>query len=139
MVNIIKHNEVRKLMEQSKKLAPDINIEDLEPIVASNDGYILTKDKRILLRMALGCNPVKLWRSETKDLGLDVPGITPQEAYAFISRLAAMPAYEQAALMNQRDAARLHKMLTKIFTSYRQHLSDKDQVEVAMLLRDTEE
>ena len=139
MVNIIKHNEVRKLMEQSRKLSPDVNIEDLESVIASNDGYILTKDGRILLRMAVGSNPVRYWRSETKDLGLDVPGVTPQEAYAYISRLAAMPAYEQAALLNQRDAARLHKMLTKILTNYRQHLSDKDQIEVVMLLRDTEE
>ena len=134
MVNIIKHNTVRKLMEQSAKLAPDINIEDIEPIIASNDGYILTKDGRILLRMGVGSAPVNLWRSEKKDLGLDVPGISPQEAYAFISRIAAMPAYEQAALLNQRDAARLRLMLEKV----KDYVPDKFKVEIAMLLRDTE-
>lgn len=134
MVNIVKQNSVRKLMEQSKKLAPDINIEDIEPIIASNDGYVLTKDERILLRMAVGSNPVRYWRSETKDLGLDVPGVTPQEAYAFISRIAAMPAYEQAALLNQRDTARLRLMLEKV----KDYVPDKFKVEIAMLLRDTE-
>ena len=134
MVNIIKHNDVRRLMEQSRKLAPDINIEDIEPIIASNDGYILTKDGRILLRMGVGSAPVNLWRSETKDLGLDVSGVSPQEAYAFISRLAAMPAYEQAALQNQKDAARLRLMLEKV----KDHVPDKLKVEIAMLLRDTE-
>ena len=134
MVNIIKHNDVRRLMEQSKKLSPDINIEDIEPIIASNDGYVLTKDGRILLRMAVGNSPVELWRAESKDLGLDVRGVSPQEAFAFISRLAAMPTYEQAALVNQRDAARLRAMLERV----QGHVPDKLKVEIAMLLRDTE-
>lgn len=134
MVNIIKHNNVKKLMEQSRKLAPDIDIENIEPIIASNDGYILTKDGRILLRMAIGNSPVELWRSESKDLGMDVRGVSPQEAYAFISRLAAMPDYEQAALLNQRDSARLRLMLEKV----QAHVPDKLKVEIAMLLRDTE-
>ena len=134
MVNILKHNNVRKLMEQSAKLAPDINIEDIEPIIASNDGYVLTKDGRILLRLGVGSAPVNLWRSETKDLGLDTPGVSPKEAYAFISRLAAMPDYEQAALQNQRDAARLRAMLVMV----KEMVPAKMLVEIAMVLRDTE-
>ena len=138
MVNIIKHNTVQKLMAESKRLAPDIDISNLEPIIASNDGYILTQDKRILLRMGVGSAPVNLWRSETKDLGLDTPGVSPKEAYAFISRLASMPAYEQAALVNQRDAARLRSMLSMVYDAMKDSLPRNLRVDVAMLLKDTE-
>lgn len=54
----IKHNAVKRLREQSKKVAPDINLDDLEPVVASYDGYVLTKDGRVLCQFQTGEQPI---------------------------------------------------------------------------------
>ena len=106
MRQYFKHRELKAQREASKNLLP---------VIPSNDGYILTQDERILMRMALGREPVKLWRSETKELGLDVSGVTFEEAYAVISRFAQMNDLEEAALSLAADAADMRKVLLKAY------------------------
>ena len=112
----------------------------MDPLIASNDGYMLTQDGRIALRFGVGSQPVALWRSETKDLGLGIGGITPEEAYALASRVRDMPALEDAVLTLQRDAARLRTALQRLYneTHKGQPPSAKALVEASQILRDTE-
>ena len=139
-INLLKQNEIKRLREASKRLAPDIDIANIESIVASNDGYILTSDNRILMRMAVGSSPVDLWRRETKDLGLGHPGVTPQEAFAYISRLAALPLIEESALDIQRKAVLLRRALVDLLDcAQRKELPNSKQiVAAAMIVRETE-
>lgn len=108
----------------------------LEPLIASNDGYMITTDNRIAFRWAVGANPVTLWRSETNTLGLDTPGITPKDVFALASRLVQLPDLELAALDLQRYAARMRMLLLK--AKFEQKLSAKLTVDIAQILRETE-
>lgn len=139
-LNQIKQNELKRLIENSKRAVPMIDVSNLEPIITSNDGYILTADERILMRMAVGSSPVNLWRSETKSLGLDHHGVTPEEAYAYISRLSALPAIEDAALDLQRKAVLLRRALVDILHAVQSGNmpNSKQIVAAAIIVRDTE-
>lgn len=139
-LNQIKQNELKRLIEKSKRAVPNINVAELEPIIVSNDGYILTADERIMMRMAVGSAPVNLWRSETKSLGLDHRGVTVDEAYAYISRMAALPVIEDAALDIQRKAALLRKALVALLQAAQSgNMPTSGQiVAAAMIVRDTE-
>lgn len=130
MRQYFKHRELKAQREATKNILPAI---------ASNDGYILTQDGRILMRMAVGREPVKLWRSETKDLGLDVPGVTVDEAYAVICRFAQMDGLEEAALSLAADAADMRKVLLKAYneSSSGGTVSPKTREQMLAIIQDT--
>lgn len=135
MTTYLKRHEIAKLIKASPKMNPV-----LEPVIAADDGYVLTADERIAFRIALGREPVALWRAETKPMGLGVAGITPHEAYALVSRIAALPGIESAALSLQRDSDRLRAALVAIMASVTTGKlpGNKDIVAASMVLRDTE-
>lgn len=125
-MKLFNHNQLKKQQEAS---------EHLMPLIVSNDGYVLTNDERIAFRMALGQRPVRLWRSESKDLGLDHQGITPQEAYALMSRFQQMEDIEDAALKLQSIASRMRNLLVKAKSEV---TSNKLKVEISRILLETE-
>ena len=130
MRQYFKHRELRTQREATKNLLPAI---------ASNDGYILTQDGRILMRMALGKEPVKLWRSENNDLGLGVSGVTADEAYAVMSRFAQMNDLEEAALSLGADAFDLRKVLLKAYNESASGgtVSSKTREQMLAIIKDT--
>lgn len=128
-MKLFNHNQLNKQKEACKHL---------EPLIASDDGYILTQDERIAYRFALGKSPVNLWRNEVKTLGLDHPGITPQEAYHLQSRISQLPDIEDAALKLQLFAARMRILLRKVHDLNCEEISPKLKVDIARILLDTE-
>lgn len=105
------------------------------PLITSNDGYVLTCDERIAFRMGIGKRPVRYWRSETKDLGLDHEGITVEEAYALLSRINQAPDIEEAAMILQSIASRMRNLLIKAKS---ENISDKLKVDISRILLETE-
>ena len=128
-MKLFNHNQLNKQREACKHL---------EPLIASDDGYILTQDERIAYRFALGKSPVNLWRNEVKTLGLNHPGITPQEAYHLQSRISQLPDIEDAALKLQLFASRMRNLLRKIHNQNCKDLPANVKVEIARILLDTE-
>lgn len=126
-MKLLNHNQLRKQREATAHL---------EPLIASNDGYVLTKAGRLAFRMLLGEMPVQVIRSETNDLGLDTKGISSKEAFDLLSRINQMPDVEGVTLELQAISARMRKLLLK--AKLERNLSDKTIVEITMLLRDTE-
>lgn len=133
----INHNGLAKLREANKKT--QLVLENIEPIIASNDGYVLTQDGRIAFRFYLGKQPVLRARTETKDLGLDTPGITPEEAYALASRIAEMPHIEKVALDLQRTASKMRNLLLEVQNATRagNPIPSKTLVNIAMMIEET--
>lgn len=134
----IKHTDLKRLIDASKKLN---NMSLLEPVVASNNAFVLTSDGRLAFRFQLGDTPVADYRGETTELGLDHKGITVKEAYAFISRFAALPQIEEAAIQLQRDRHRLIDALRDLLNGLQKHDQRPEAariVKAAMVLRDME-
>ncbi len=134
----IKHTDLKRLIDASKKLN---NMSLLEPVVASNNAFVLTSDGRLAFRFQLGDTPVADYRGETTELGLDHKGITVKEAYAFISRFAALPQIEEAAIQLQRDRHRLIDALRDLLNGFQQgpHCVPSNKiVNATMVLRDME-
>lgn len=134
----IKHTDLKRLIDASKKLN-DMTL--LEPVIASNNAFVLTSDGRLAFRFQLGDTPVDDYRRETTELGLGHKGITVKEAYAFISRFAALPQIEEAAIGLQRDRHRLIDALRDLLNGLQKHDQRPEAariVKAAMVLRDME-
>lgn len=138
-MKLFNHNSLMKLKAES---------DHLFPVVASNNGYVLAADDRVAWQFQLGNDPVgQTYASMMKEIqqgkepiGLGTKGITPEEAYAFISRIASMPGIEDAALQLQRWASIMRELLVDVQLASRNktELSPKTLVKIATILRETE-
>ena len=138
-MKLFNHNSLMKLKAES---------DHLFPVVASNNGYVLAADDRVAWQFQLGDDPVgQTYASMMKEIqkglepiGMGTKGITPAEAYAFVSRIAAMPGIEDAALSLQRWASVMRDLLVEVQIANRNktELSSKTLVKIATILRETE-
>lgn len=101
-----------------------------EPLIPSEDGFVLGQDDRLVLRLMLNSQAAKYGKR----------GLTPHEAYAIIGRMENMPFIEEAAKNTQRDMIRLLDAVRLVMEDItRGHLPDnKKIVNLARVIREVE-
>lgn len=138
-MKLFNHNALMALKKES---------DHLMPVIASNNGYVLAADNRVAWQFQLGKDPVgqtyatmlKEIEQGREPIGMGTQGITPVEAHAFVSRIAAMPGIEDAALQLQRWASLMRDLLLEAHTCAQQkkEIPAKTMVKISMILRETE-
>lgn len=107
MKELLDRRQLQKWAEESKRLLPlKTPPTELEPLIPSKNGFVLTKDDRLAFQFML--------KSEAAKHGMD--GLTPEEAYALMGRLENLPAIQDAALLLQRDVVVLYRAAKAVMT-----------------------
>ena len=120
----IDHRQIQKWRDECRAILP------LEPLIPSEDGFVLTQDDRLAFRFML--------QSQARKYSKD--GLTPHEAYALMGRIENLPAVEEMAMLMQRDLVKMRKALAALYgaVSTGKMPGNKHIVEAAAILRETE-
>lgn len=132
MKQLLDRRQLQKWADDSKRVLPLKQPPlELEPMIPSRDGFVLTSDDRLALRFMLN--------SEASMYGM--PGITPQEAFALMGRLENLPAIQEAALIMQRDLVLLHKAAKAVMDRLqrKEEPTQKERQELSRILWELEE
>lgn len=132
-MNRFEHRTITKWQQESKRLLPLKLKNDFghaEPLIPSQDGFVLTADDRLAFQFML--------QSQAQKHGKD--GLTPHEAFALMGRLENLPAVEGLAIEMQRDLVVLRRALLALYgpLSKGDMPEAKAVVSAAQALRETE-
>lgn len=131
-MNYFDHRQITRWADACKRMTPLTLRNDLshaEPLIPSQDGFVLTADNRLAFRFMLP----SLARQ------YDMDGLSVDEAYALMARLENLPAIEQVAKDLQRDFVKIRKVALDLHLTMMsgKELTAKQKVALATVLRDT--
>lgn len=130
-MKLFNHNQLKKQREHTAHL---------EPFIASNDGYVLSQGMRhVVLRVALGPAPIRVWQREHIQERLDMPGLSAHQGKAVIDRLCQLRDIEDCAMDLQRMTAKMRMIIRKLYDDKKLDIPAHLRVEMSCLLRDTAE